>query len=242
VSEYLKLSTGRSRFNLILGLMACGLAMLFGGVAASAASAEDDVTTPGEELPLEDAAELRCNGKITKGTDSDYPLNYEIRCNKDLLGYSIISNREIDATTTEPIGFEPSGDAALGEDFFCKAGIPGWGLGCYGAKGTAKLTTGNFVRAGISTFSPLCDANMQPMFWMVAMYTYSEDKFGTIASWTATSDPILMNSSAIRCKVLNPKAKAREACAKVKRAKGSKAKKAAADKCRKAQAAVRASN
>lgn len=241
MSEYLKLSSGRSRFNLTLGLLACGFALLFGGFAASAASAEDDVTTPGEEAPLESATGLNCNGKITKGTDSEYPLNYEIKCNRDLLAYSIVSNREIDATTSEPIGFEPSGDAALGEDFFCKSGIPGWGLGCYGAKGTAKLTAGNYVKAGLSTFSPLCDSNMQPMFWLIAMYDYEEDKFGTVATWKATSEPILMNSRAVRCKVLNPRAKAKAACAKVKRAKGAKAKKAASAKCRKAQKAVKAS-
>ncbi len=240
MSEYLEFPAGHRRFALLLGLLAAAAALLVGGLTAGAASAEDDITTPGEELPLEPGSGIDCTGKITKSQDSEYPYNYEIRCNKDLLGYSIISNREIDATTTEPIGFEPSGDAALGEDFFCKSGIPGWGLGCYGAKGTAKLTAGNFVRAGLSTFAPICDSNMQPMFWLVAMYEYEEDKFGSVATWKATTDPILLNSRAVRCKVLNPKAKAREACAKVRKAKGAKAKKVAAAKCRSAQKVAQA--
>jgi hypothetical protein len=46
---------------------------------------------------------------------------------------------------------------------------------------------------------------------------------------------------AVKCKVLNPKAKAREICAKVKTAKGQKAKSVAVRKCRAAQRAAQAS-
>lgn len=240
VSNLMKFSLGIRRLNLVAALFATAMIILGGAFAAGFASAEDDVPTDpnNPELPDEPGTAIQCSGKITKSSDDELPFNYAIRCNKELSGYSIISNREIDATTTEPVGLEPSGEVADGEDFFCKSSIPGWGIGCYGKGGTVTLGIGNTIRAGISTFDPICDADVQPKFWLVGMYMYQEDKFGVIKEWLATTDPILLNSKAVRCKVLNPKKVARKACKEAKRAQG-KAKKKAKAECRKARAEVK---
>lgn len=236
-----RFSLGTRRLNLVAALTASTLVILGGAFAAGLASAADDEPTDpnNPSLPDEPGTHIQCSGKVTKSSDDELPFNYAIKCsNKELLGYSIISNREIDATTTEPVGLEPGGEVAEGEDFFCKSSIPGWGIACYGKGGTVTLGVGNTIRAGISTFDPICDADVQPKFWMVPVYTYQEDKFGSIKEWTTAGDPILLNSRAVRCKMLNPKKVARKACKQAKRAEG-KAKKKAKAECRKARAEVK---
>lgn len=193
-------------------------------------------------------AGIACGGKVVPNPeDAEYPYRYEFKCDGDLRGFSIVSNREIDATVSEPFGFRPDdGEPAVGEDFFCVSGIPGWGFSCYGRRGTAKLSAGNTMKAGLSTFDPICDANQQPQFWLVPIYNYTEENTTvtppTTASWLAAAEPVALGNKAIRCKVLNPKVKAKQACDKAKRlAPGTKAKTVAQAKCRRAQAAVKAS-
>ncbi|MFM8792766.1 MAG: hypothetical protein ACKOGM_06515 [Solirubrobacterales bacterium] len=226
--------SGFGRLATALGV-ATILAFVFGYLGASKASADE-------------FAGIDCGGKVILNPDGDeeYPYQYEFKCDKDLRGYSIISNRQIDATISEPIGLLPDGAPAVGEDFFCTSGIPSWGLSCYGSKGTAKLSAGNTIRAGISLFNPICDANQQPQFWMVPVYNYTEQNTTvtppTTSSWIAAMAPVGLGAPDLRCKVLNPRAKAKQACDKAKRlAPGTKAKTMAQAKCRRAQEAVKAS-
>lgn len=229
-------SGGSAVFRLTTALgVATLVALSFGSLGLSRASADE-------------FAGINCGGKVIPNPDRDeeYPYQYEFKCDKDLKGYSIISNREIDATISEPIGLLPDGAPAVGEDFFCTSGIPSWGLSCYGSKGTAKLTAGNTIRAGISLFNPICDANQQPQFWMVPVYNYTEQNTTvtppTSSSWVAAMAPIGLGAPDLRCKVLNPKAKAKQACDKAKRlTPGTRAKTVAQAKCRKARAEVKAS-
>lgn len=229
-------SGGSAVFRLTTALgVATLVALSFGSLGLSRASADE-------------FAGINCGGKVIPNPDRDeeYPYQYEFKCDKDLKGYSIISNREIDATISEPIGLLPDGAPAVGEDFFCTSGIPSWGLSCYGSKGTAKLTAGNTIRAGISLFNPICDANQQPQFWMVPVYNYTEQNTTvtppTTSSWVAAMAPIGLGAPDLRCKVLNPKAKAKQACDKAKRlTPGTRAKTVAQAKCRKARADVKAS-
>ena len=59
-----------------------------------------------------------------------------------------------------------------------------------------------------------------------------------VTKWMATTEPFELNTKAIRCKVLNPKAKAKAVCAKVKKAKNRKARAAAKRKCTRARSAI----
>lgn len=221
------------------------IALISAAVAMSAVAI--GVVGVGSASAEEIQAGIQCGGKVVpKGDDAEYPYEYEFKCDRDLRGFSIVSNREVDATISEPIGLGLDGEPAIGEDFFCISSIPGWGFSCYGRRGTAKLTAGNTMKAGLSTFEPICDANDQPQFWIVPVYEYTEENTTvtppTTAKWLVAAEPVALGNKEVRCKVLNPKAKAKEACAKAKRAKpGTKAKTMAQAKCRKAQAAVRAS-
>lgn len=224
----------RIRIALIAAVAALTAAVV-GSVGAGTASAQ------------EIEAGIQCGGKvIPKGDDAEYPYEYEFKCNRDLRAFSIVSNREVDATISEPIGLGLDGEPAIGEDFFCLSSIPGWGFSCYGRRGTAKLTAGNTMKAGLSTFEPICDANDQPQFWIVPVYEYTEENTTvtppTTAKWQIAAEPVALGNKEIRCKVLNPKVKAKQACDKAKRlAPGTKAKTMAQAKCRRAQAAVKAS-
>lgn len=248
MEEFFRFSVRNGRDGLLLAILVAVIA-LFGGMAFSGtALAEEDPVTPGDPLPDEPTAGIICSGEVVKGVaDPLYAYEYGFKCNKDLVGFSIVSNREIDGAVSEPFGFTPEGETAPGDDFFCKSTLPGWGFACYGrfsGGANATLNAGNIMRAGFSLADPICDANEQAGFWLIPVYQYEEENNlvnpPTVRRFTAAGEPVRLNASDVRCKVLNPKAKARKACARVARAEG-QAKKKARAQCKKARQAVQAS-
>ena len=221
-------------------LLAFGLALavfgLGGLVSAVSAQADDD--------PL---VGINCTGKVTPFTGGIFPdeFSYEFGCDKPITAFSIVSNRQIGSFSTEVIGVNPVGEPGPNEDFFCVGAVPSNGFGCYGNPGKTPATTiaaGNKAIGEFSMFDPLCDANVNPMVWGIALTEFSTTNDlvtpPVVRRWQATTEPFLLNTSAIKCKVLNPKAKAKQICAKVKRAKSPRARAAAKRACDRARAAV----
>ncbi len=178
------------------------------------------------------AASVECSGSLKpdKTSFSENALEYKVSCTEEVLGYSIVSNREIGYFSTEVIVLKGK-DVAEGEAFTCEGAIPGNGMGCYG-----KKSANNTVVGSLATTDELCEANTQPKFWAVALTT--QEAKGK--PFPLTSEPFALN---IRCKTLNAKAKAKakanKVCAKVGKAKNKKAKTKARKRCKTAKAQVR---
>lgn len=197
----------------------------------------------------DDEPSIKCSGAVTADKDSifDDAYNYSFGCNQDVYSISLVGNRQIDSFSTEVVGIQPDGEPGDSEDFFCVGAVPAFGFGCYASPGkdpAIKLSAGNKLQGKFTFAKPSCDANVQPQIMGVAMVGYQSindlSDPPSIRKWMATTEPFVLDTSAIRCKVLNPKAKAREICAKVGKAKSRKAKATAKRKCAKAKAAVRA--
>lgn len=180
------------------------------------------------------ASSVTCSGTVTPDAEAhaEGALAYDVKCDEDIQGYTISSNREIGYFGTETVVFGSDGEVAEGESFTCEGGIPSWGVGCYG-----KMTAGNNVVANIGPIDDLCEAAVQPKFWVSAL-TSPEIKG---KATPVVSEPFLLKTTP--CKVLQPlkkaKAKRDKVCAKVKSARNGKARKAAKKRCSAAKAQVR---
>lgn len=229
-------------FRLIL--LVFGLAVAIFGVASltstSNANAEDEIDDP--------LVGIECSGKVEAITGSIFSdsFSYEFGCDKDISALTVVSNRQIGSFSTEIIGLDAAGEPGLNQDFFCVGAVPSFGFGCYGNPGKTPatvITAGNKGIGEFSMFNPVCDANAQPMVWGIAQTEYSSTNDlvdpPSVRTWTATTEPFPLNTSAIRCKVLNPKLKAKQICAKVKKAKNKKARIVAKKKCDRARAIAR---
>jgi len=232
---------------------------LFLGVVATLTAAAVFVPTASADLPADiDPNDpvfrvIECQGKISSAKDPLFGTSYgyEVKCDKDVYALTIMSNRTIDSYSTEVIGIQPDGEPGPGEDWFCSGAIPSNGFGCYATPGrtpATKLAAGNSLLGDFTLSEPICDANSQPQFWAVAVswlgsYNDADTTKPPVIKgpWYVSSEPFLLSPKSVRCKVLNPKAKAREVCAKVKTAKGKKAKSVAVRKCRAAQRVAQAS-
>lgn len=232
---------GGDRRSSRLLVLVLGLAMTLFGVAWMAmpntASADE-----GEKL-------LKCSGEVTTDENSifDDAYKFDFGCNEDVYSISLISNREIDSFATEAIGIQPDGEPGESEDFFCVGAVPAFGFGCYASPGkdpAIKLSATNKLEGTFTFSQAVCDANVQPKVMGIAQVQYESINDlvdpPKITRWMGTTEPFVLDTSALRCKVLNPKAKAKKICAQVKKAKNRKAKASAKRKCSKARAAVRA--
>lgn len=180
------------------------------------------------------ASSVSCSGTVVPNAEghAENELTYNVKCDEDIKGYSITSNRELAYFGTETVVLGTDGEVAEGESFGCEGSIPSWGIGCQG-----KMTAGNTVVSGVGTSDALCEASVQPKFWATALTL--QDVKGTPTPFV--SEPFLLKTEP--CKVLNPtrkaKAKRDRLCAKVKSAKSKEARKAAKKRCNSARAAVR---
>ena len=229
---------GKHLLIFALGLMLAVIGS-FWAMSPATAGAED-----------EEIVELKCSGEVTTDDNSifDDAYKFDFGCNQDVYAVSIVSNREIDSFETEVIALQPDGEPGANEDFFCVGAVPAFGFACYGSPGktpVTKASAGNMIEGKFTLSAPVCDANVQPKFMAVPMIEYQTINDladpPTIRKWYGTAEPFVLDNSAIRCKVLNPKAKAKAACAKVKKAKTRKARATAKRKCAKARALAQAS-
>ncbi|MGK2931831.1 MAG: hypothetical protein ACSLFD_03515 [Solirubrobacterales bacterium] len=204
---------GGSRTGFLLAL-ALAVSLILLSIAAGSAS----------------AGSVTCSGNVaaSEGHESENALDYSIKCSEDISAYSIVSNREINYFSTEVVAF--AGDeVAEGEAFTCEGTIPANGIGCYG-----NATTGNTVVGTVGLTDELCEAYVQPRFWVVAQTTQLKKE----VPFQLTSEPFPL---AIKCETLNAKKKAKDrakkVCGKVKSAASGKARTKARKRCKQAQAA-----
>lgn len=180
------------------------------------------------------ASSVSCSGTVVPNAEghAENELTYNVKCDEDIKGYSITSNRELAYFGTETVVLGTDGEVAEGESFGCEGSIPSWGIGCQG-----KMTAGNTVESSIGTSESLCEAAVQPKFWVTAL-TYQDVK-GTPTPFV--SEPYLLRIKP--CAVLNPTKKAMakrdKVCSKVKSAKSRKARAAARKRCKAAIKAVK---
>lgn len=173
------------------------------------------------------ASSVTCSGTVEANQDghAEGELTYSVKCNEDVKGYTITSNREISYFGTETIVIGTDGEVAEGESFGCEGSIPSWGIGCQG-----KMTAGNTVVSSIAPSEDLCEAAVQPKFWVSALTL--QDVKGTATPFA--SEPFQLKTAP--CAVLNPTKKAKQkrdkVCAKVKSAKSKKARSAAKKRCK----------
>lgn len=221
-------------------LLAFGLAFAVFGIVGFASA----VNAKAADDPL---VGIDCTGKVTPLVGGIFPdeFSYEFGCDKPISAFSIVSNRQVGSFSTEVIGVDSAGEPGVGEDLFCVGAVPSFGFGCYGAPGRTPATVlkaGNKAIGSFSMFDPVCDANVQPTVWGIAQTEFSTTNDlvtpPVVRKWVATTEPFVLNTRALRCKVLNPKAKAKQICAKVKRAKGPKARAVAKRACDRARAAA----
>lgn len=91
------------------------------------------------------AATLTCKGHIGKAQDTeDYEnaLDYTFACTGRILGFMIVSDRELDAFDTELEVHNTQGAIVASDGFACEGDIPGFGVGCFGTYSTNNIVTG----------------------------------------------------------------------------------------------------
>lgn len=209
-------SLGGERGNRIGFLVALGLAVGLIGLSVMTGTAS--------------AGSVSCGGTVAVDSEhhAENSLKYNVKCSEDIQGYSIVSNRSVGYFSTETTVLAGT-EVAPGEAFTCEGAIPSNGIGCYG-----KMTAGNAVEGFIGTSDELCEAAVQPKFWVVALTT----QIAKEKPFSLTSEPFQLG---IKCGTLNAKKKAKDKaiklCAKVRQADGKKARTTARKRCKQAQAA-----
>lgn len=98
------------------------------------------------------AANLTCKGHTEKAKDTEdfeNAMDYVFACTGRILGYMVVSNRELDAFDTEIEVTDPAGAIVPADGFACEGDIPGFGVGCFG-----NYSTNNVVRGTMSVSGP----------------------------------------------------------------------------------------
>jgi hypothetical protein len=112
--------------------VAAGIAVLGWPAAAGAA-----------EAPL-------CGGKLEindeiPGIDPPGGLSYKFDCNSAVLGYSLISNRQVDYFSTEVLVSDFTTGETTSEQFSCEGPFPSSGFGCRGLANFGNFINGEFA-------------------------------------------------------------------------------------------------
>jgi hypothetical protein len=113
---------------LCAALIACTLALL----VPTGASASNTITCSGAT-------------KLAERSARTPQLTFGFKCNEDLTGFTIATNREV--ATFEPevlVTVSAGGAPAQGESFGCEGAIPGWGFSCPGTSSAHHYVSGAF--------------------------------------------------------------------------------------------------
>lgn len=93
------------------------------------------------------AATFGCSGHINPGTPSDEfenPIEYKFACAGRIVGYMVVTDRELDAFDTEIEVHDAAGAIIPTDGFACEGDFPGFGVGCLGTYGANGVVTGTF--------------------------------------------------------------------------------------------------
>ena len=114
------------------------------------------------------AANLTCAGHVKPGTVSDdfeNPIDYTFACTGRIVGFMVVTDREIDGFDTELEVHDPAGAIAPADGFACEGDFPGFGVGCFGSYSTNNLVTGTFT---LSSQKPCAEPRVSPKLVVVA--------------------------------------------------------------------------
>ena len=146
-------------------------------------------------LPAAAQADFRdnmlCKGHIAAGTKDetgllDHPVAYRFACSQPITGYSIISDKEIDAWDTEVFVKDGQNNVIPTDAFSCNGESPGFGINCTGKYGT----NWSLVEATYNLSSTkLCTEPRHDPLLVVTYATYSKDANGNPVVTTSLAGP-----------------------------------------------------
>jgi hypothetical protein len=87
---------------------------------------------------------LELNDEIP-GIDPPGGLSYKIRCNAQVLGFALLSNREVDYFGTEVLTLDPATGESTPEQLSCEGSFPSSGFGCRGVVNYGNTISGEFA-------------------------------------------------------------------------------------------------
>ena len=114
------------------------------------------------------AAVFNCKGHIKSGTVSDdfeNPIDYKFACTGRIVGFMVVTNREIDAFDTELEVHDTKGVIVPSDGFACEGDFPGFGVGCLGVYAANNIVEGTF---SLSSQKPCAEPRVAPKLVVVA--------------------------------------------------------------------------
>ena len=114
------------------------------------------------------AATFTCGGHIKPGTvtdDFENPIDYTFACTGRIVGFMVVTDREIDGFDTELEVHDPAGAIVASDGFACEGDFPGFGVGCLGTYATNNLVTGTVTLSGQK---PCAEPRVDPKLVVVA--------------------------------------------------------------------------
>ena len=114
------------------------------------------------------AATFDCKGHIKSGTvtdDFENPIDYKFACTGRIVGFMIVTDREIDAFDTELEVHDSKGVIVASDGFACEGDFPGFGVGCLGVYGANNLVEGTI---SLSSQKPCDEPRVAPKLVVVA--------------------------------------------------------------------------
>jgi hypothetical protein len=87
---------------------------------------------------------LELNDEIP-GIEPPGGLSYKFDCNAQVLGYSIVSSRQVDFFSTEVLVLDINSGEATNEAFGCEGAFPSSGFGCKGVSNNGNFLSGDFA-------------------------------------------------------------------------------------------------
>jgi hypothetical protein len=91
-----------------------------------------------------------CGGKLElndeiPGIDPPGGLTYRFNCNSQVVGYTIVSSRQVDYFSTEVLVLDAVSGEATPEQFSCEGPFPSSGFGCRGVANFGNPITGEMA-------------------------------------------------------------------------------------------------
>jgi hypothetical protein len=87
---------------------------------------------------------LELNDEIP-GIEPPGGLSYKFNCNAQVVGYAIVSNRQVDYFSTEVQVLDATSGEATPEQFSCEGPFPSAGFGCRGTANFGNTVAGEFA-------------------------------------------------------------------------------------------------
>ena len=94
------------------------------------------------------AASFPCSGHTKAGTpseDFENPIEFTFACQARIVGFMIVTDREIDGFDTELEVHDAAGAIVAADAFACEGDFPGIGFGCFGSYSTNNVVNGTFT-------------------------------------------------------------------------------------------------